>query len=92
MEDPVHPRSLVGKWYGRYDGEPVAMEFLSDGRLAYAVVSSGKTQVMKMTWRAEGNMLVTDQPSSPAEQKTDFSFDGADLILNWGGVSTRFSR
>jgi hypothetical protein len=30
---------IVGKWIGRVSGEPVAMEFRDDGRLAYVVLS-----------------------------------------------------
>jgi len=36
MGDPkaVEAATLVGKWLGRVNGEPVALEFLPDGRLA----------------------------------------------------------
>jgi len=57
--------SLIGKWM-LVNGEPVAMEFRGDGKLAYVVVTAeGKTQTMRLIYRVEGDTLVTDQPSSP---------------------------
>ena len=84
--------SLLGKWYGKVNAEPVAIEFRDGGQMAYAVVAGDKTQTMRMTYRVDGAFLVTDQPSAPKEERTSFHFDGDDLILEFGGVATRFTR
>ena len=88
---PSNP--LLGKWMGRFNGEPVAIEFRPDGRMAYVVLSGGKTQIMRMTYRVEGDVLITDQPSQPREERSRFRLDpdGA-LVLSFGGSDTRFER
>jgi len=86
------PPTLLGKWYGRVNGEPVAIEFREGGQMAYAVVAGDKTQSMRMTYRVDGEVLVTDQPSSPKEERTGFRFDGDALILEFAGVASRFTR
>jgi hypothetical protein len=60
--------------------------------MAYAVVAGDKTQSMRMTYRVDGAVLVTDQPSSPKEERTGFRFDGDALILEFAGVASRFTR
>jgi hypothetical protein len=86
------PSRLLGRWYGRVMNEPVGMEFRADGRLAYVIQSKGKRTVMLLTWRLDGEDLVTDQPSKPAEERTKVAFEGDDLILTFEGVPARFSR
>jgi hypothetical protein len=46
---------------------------------------------MLLTWRVEGDVLISDQPSHPQEVRTQFRFeaDGA-LILANEGVETRY--
>src|SRR5712691_50148 len=63
---------LIGKWFGRVSGEAVGLEFLEDGRLAYAILTENSTQIMRMTYRVDGAVLVTDQPSHPREERTRF--------------------
>jgi hypothetical protein len=85
---------LIGKWFGRVAGEAVALEFLEDGRLAYAILTQqGSTQIMRMTYRVEGTFLVTEQPSHPREERTSLGWDesGA-LVLEFGGEKSRFTR
>lgn len=83
---------LVGKWFGRVAGEPAALEIRLDGRMAYVVTSGGKQQTMLLTWRVDGEELVTDQPSAPKAERTRFRFEGRSLILAFGGVESRFER
>jgi hypothetical protein len=45
-----------------------------------------------MTYRVEGDVIVTNQPSAPHEERTRFKRDGDDLVLEFGGVASRFSR
>ncbi len=93
-DDPDTNRAkLIGKWFGRVAGEEVGLEFLEDGRLAYAIHTENGTQIMRMTYRVEGTFLVTDQPSHPREERTSVDWDtsGA-LVLEFGGEKSRFTR
>jgi len=84
---------LLGKWFGHVAGEAVALEFLEDGRLAYVILTAQGTQIIRMTYRVDGPMLVTDQPSHPKEERTRFSWDDSGaLVLEFGGDKSRFTR
>jgi hypothetical protein len=65
------------------------MEFKSNGQLVHSV-PEGK---MLLTYRVEGDIIITDQPSHPAEQRTRFAFtpDGR-LHLEIGGQRARFLK
>jgi hypothetical protein len=89
---PSSPHDLLGKWYGRVAGEPAALEFRPDGRMAYVVTSGGKQRTMLLSWRTEDDWLITDQPSAPREERTRFRFEGPRLVLAFGGVESRFDR
>jgi hypothetical protein len=81
----IDPTDAVGiKAFGR-----CSMEFKPNGQLVYSV-PEGK---MLLTYRVEGDVLVTDQPSHPREERTRFSFapDGA-LLLEMAGDRARFVR
>lgn len=77
---------------GRVNGEPVGLEFLADGRLAYVVLSGGKTQGMRLTYRLDGDVLVTDQPSAPQEIRSPFRIERSDLTISFAGTESRFQR
>jgi hypothetical protein len=84
---------LIGKWFGIVAGERVGMDFLEDGRLAYAILTKKGTQIIRMTYRVDGETLITDQPSHPREERTRFWWDesGA-LVLEFGGEKCQFTR
>lgn len=93
----IDPR-LLGRWRIDTTDEPsiqmygqIEMEFDTQGNLAYAIVSESERQVMLMTWRVEGNCIVSNQPSHPREERTPFELtpEGV-LTVAFGGVSTRF--
>jgi hypothetical protein len=86
-------KELLGRWYGKVEGEAVALEFLDDGRLAYAIRTESSTQIIRMTYRTEGDILITDQPSHPQEERTRFNIepDGT-LVLEFQGQQSRFTR
>jgi hypothetical protein len=85
--------SVIGKWMGRVNGAPVALEFRDDGRLAYvALAGGGQTQVMRLTYRIEGNTLVTDQPSQPRDERSEFHLEGDVLSIVFAGKRTEFLR
>ena len=78
---------------GRVNGEPVALEFRPDGKLAYVVLSAdGNTQAMRLVYRIDGDILITDQPSHPREERSKFIVDGDALSISFGGEQTRFQR
>jgi hypothetical protein len=70
-------------WSVRTYGD-VSMEFNADGTLIYTVNLETKQQIMQMTYRVEGSHLVTDQPSSPREERTEFLLaeDGRLVLTN----------
>jgi len=85
--------SIVGRWFGRVNDEPVGLEFLLDGRLAYAVLSGERAQTIRMAYRIDADHIITDQPSSPHEERTRFWLEDPDcLVVEFGGLATRFTR
>ena len=73
--------------------EPAEMDFRDDGRLLYAILSDSRWQIMNLVYQVEGDVLVTDQPSSPRKERTRFAFekDGT-LMLEFGGQRSWFKR
>ena len=48
---------------------------------------------MKLTYRVDGDTLVSNQPSAPREERTHFVIQGdGTLILALGGEQSRFQR
>jgi len=83
---------LLGRWYGKLDGDSMALEFAPDGRLAFVALHGGKRQTIMLTYRLEGNQVVTDQPSQPRAERTKVEFAGDDLVLEFQGRKTRLTR
>jgi hypothetical protein len=52
----------------------VSLRFEKNGALAYTVHLAKKEQIMRLAYRVDGTTLVTDQPSSPREERTEFFF------------------
>jgi hypothetical protein len=71
------------RWSLREYGD-VLMVFEGDGRLVYTIHLPNKKQVMHLTFRVDGAWLVTNQPSSPREERTEFFFtpDGRLAVKN----------
>ena len=83
----------MGRWFGRVNDEPVGLEFLLDGRLAYVVLSGERAQTIRMAYRIDADHIITDQPSSPHEERTRFWLEDPDcLVVEFGGLATRFTR
>jgi hypothetical protein len=74
-------------------GERVQMEFAPSGMLTYAFLEQGSWKVMFLSFRIEGDELVTDQPSAPQEERSAFALcaDGR-RKLGFGGVESIFER
>lgn len=93
-------KQLLGKWKSdpgdpatQANYGPVTQTFHEDGRLTYVIHLPDKDQVMRLVYKVDGDELVTDQPSAPAEHRTKFSFDERGrLILEDAGERSRFVR
>lgn len=50
----------------------VKLHFTADGQLIYTILDEHKDQKIFLTYRIENNILITDQPSAPREERTRF--------------------
>ena len=83
---------LLGKWASQHNstsfcvnGERTTLEFKEDGRLEYTIIGSEKDQKILLIYRVENNILITDQPSQPREERTTIVFtEDGKLILVYG--------
>ena len=50
----------------------VKLHFTEDGQLIYTILGEEKDQKIFLTYRVENNVLITDQPSDPREERTNF--------------------
>ena len=71
------------RWSLREYGN-VSLQFENNGKLTYTIELPKKKQIMLLTYRVDGNWLVTDQPSHPKEERTEFYFtdDGRLALKN----------
>jgi hypothetical protein len=60
-------------WSQREYGD-VTLLFEPEGRLVYTIHLPTKDQIMLLTYRVEGMLLLTNQPSSPREERAEFYF------------------
>lgn len=72
-------KEIVGRWtldptdirsrqiYGN-----ISIEFTEEGDLTYTIHVDGKDLKSFMTYKIEQNLLITNQSSSPREEKTEF--------------------
>jgi hypothetical protein len=74
-------------------GERVQVQFDPEGRLIYGSLSADRWQVMFLTYRCDGDQLVTNQRSAPKEETTPFcvAADGS-LRLTFAGTERAFKR
>jgi hypothetical protein len=91
--------SLVGAWViDKADARALAefgdvlMEFDDSGGLLYTIRCQEKHQIIKLRYQIEGSTIVTDQPSAPQVERTQFSLDDDVLTLSFSGVPYRFVR
>ncbi len=90
-------KRLVGCWHLVRASDPeierAEADFREDGRLFYSVLSRDRWQVMKLTYRIEGNTIVTDQPSAARQERSHFDLAGdGTLMLELDGVRSWFRR
>jgi hypothetical protein len=97
--DHENEARLVGCWrLVRSDaaidrGAGVEVEFHADGRLDYCIDAGDRWQIMRLTWRLDGEELLTDQASVPRLEITPWMVepDGT-LVLGVVGSRTWFRR
>ena len=67
--------------------------FDRDGNLIYTFHQKDKDQIIVLTYRVEDNFLVTNQPSHPREERTQFTIDHLGrLVLSYDGSEGIFRR
>ena len=91
--------SLVGCWLlidspnGIDAGERVEMKLEPSGRMIYAILEKGRWKLMILSYRVEGNLIISNQPSAPREKRTEFSFSEPDTLnLEQPGNVSSFRR
>ncbi len=82
------PRSHDRGAYG-----DMTLKFGADGTLLYITHEPDRDQVMRLTYRVEPGVIVSDQPSEPRSERTEYEFaeDGA-LVLAFGGRRSRYVK
>lgn len=85
---------LLGKWSSESgSGEDTTLEFKEGGWLEYTICGSQKDQKIFLTYQVENNMIITDQPSHPHEERTPFQFTADDkLVLIYGDQKSIYRR
>lgn len=79
---------LIGCWISDPDfpreREKACMEFTENGKLIYTIIGEKSDQMIFLTYRVENNVLITDQPSHPKEERTLFYFmsDGKLVLIH----------
>jgi len=92
--------NLIGRWIADKSDTltiselgNVLLEFDEDGSLAYVIRLEDREQIIKLQYRIDGDVIVTDQPSAPRVERTAFSLsDDEVLTLSFGGVPYQFIR
>lgn len=68
---------LIGTWVSDpKDNKPgsqmTKLNFAEDGHLTFTIMDEEKDGIILLTYRIEGDILITDQPSNPREERTQF--------------------
>lgn len=91
---------LIGRWTtdpddsdSLHESGRVSLVFGNDEKLTYVIHGENKDEIMVLTYRLEDDMVITDQPSAPREERTAFTLTPAGkLILELGGIRSRYIR
>ncbi len=70
----------------------VILEFREKGELVYKIIENGKEQVIFMTYEVSNGVLLTNQPSLPQREMTDFVLSGQRLELNFNGAKSKYIK
>jgi hypothetical protein len=96
----IQHTELVGTWKsdpsdaagsGAYGD--ATLKFGVDGTLLYIIHAPDRDQIMRLTYRTEPGFIVTDQPSEPRSERTEYHIgeDGV-LVLAFGGRNSRYYK
>ncbi|MDT8071086.1 MAG: hypothetical protein ROO76_23255 [Terriglobia bacterium] len=91
---------LIGTWKsdasdraGHSTYGDVTLKFGSDGTLLYIIHESDKDQIMRLTYRVEPGYIITDQPSLPRPERTEYELnENGVLTLSFGGRKSRYLK
>jgi len=91
----VDQNELIGTWKievpsGAYGD--VAMSFDKGGGLRYSTHENDKEQIIILSYRLEGEVLVTDQPSAPRQERTRVVIEGDRMTLDYNGKISTYRR
>ncbi|HJU70195.1 MAG TPA: hypothetical protein VJ650_18310 [Gemmatimonadaceae bacterium] len=95
----VPPEQLLGCWHPEHAAEDphapeaVEVEFRPSGELIYSIDAGDRWQVLRLTYRVEDSVLVTNQPSAPMEERTRFELtpEGT-LVLEFRGTPASYRK
>lgn len=86
---------LRGRWRSSAgSAQPeVSAVFSPDGSLVYTVHGADSDEVMLLRFVTRDGLIVTDQPSAPREEVTQYRFEEPDLlVLTYDDEETYFRR
>ncbi|MDU1893144.1 MAG: hypothetical protein E6767_20900 [Dysgonomonas sp.] len=70
----------------------VILYFKENGELIYQIKENDKMQIIIMTYEVKNNLLITNQPSSPQIETTQFEIDGNYLYLLYDSIACKYVR
>ncbi len=70
----------------------IIVEFRDKEKIIYTINTNDKKEIILLTYRIDGNKIITDQFSSPRKEITYFVLTDTHLELNFNGVKSRFIR
>ena len=69
------------------------MQFKDEENLIYAVDAGNKWQLMLLTYRIDGEEIVSNQPSQPRYERSAFRFtDSGELVMKYKNGEAVFRR
>lgn len=92
--------SLIGKWIASptdidatRDYGNTTLQFTKNGDLIYTIHEDQKKKKILLKYHVQDKVLITDQPSKPREERTNFGFSPTgELLLSYGGKTSRYVR
>lgn len=71
----------------------VRMIFKKDGTLTYEIIEGDKSQFIFLNYVVKGSKIITDQPSHPKKEETEYIFKNpTTLILKFGGSNSLYTK
>ena len=98
MDDAVTLEKLLGKWKlvkadDSFDvGDGVEIIIRPDRKMEYCIQNGLKKQIINLTFRLEGNFIISDQSSATKEERTQIMFDRDLLLLNYQDQRAWFKK